>query len=555
MPKKLPIIFLIVLPVGVYFGYLWYFAVNLPNTDDLPTIFNFINVFYPFKWGQLAGLFAPFREHVVVLSKLSAYVQVILQGTLNLKTLIVLGNLFWVGVAYRLYAIFKQTKLQLVYFLPVTLILFQFQFAEISFWSMAIWANMAVLWLLVAAMNALITDSKNNFGYLKALLLAILATFTIGNGMLVLLIGLVVLLFRRASFKKTAGWFLASAIAIYWYLQCRQTVHNSYGMANDLQVILLGVFAFTGSYADVVSGSFRWLAVLVGLLIVAGSAWVGFKNYVKTVFLPTNLFKLLAMLSFILVTAAATTLLRTNFDGLDALFLGRYRHYSALAWAIFYLVLLTGFTWKKKHLNVLFFVFTTFAVAASALSYYRDWGYRYFQRQELTADAYNMRFNNRLYLHLQNPPPLEAEFWQAYRARLFEGERYEILQKPFVLKENINAGNIQIDWKINTNHSATLCNQIIDVKTNDLTYQLGNDSQAFWVLQSSKSTYLFSATAIKANPKAFILNGTYFKKGLNGEIPLCQIAKQEVYKIYLLTTNRHTGSRLYAAKGFGLHFK
>ena len=555
MPKKLLTVFFIVLPIGVYFGYLGYFSVNLPNTDDLPTVFNFINTFYPFKLDKLAALFVPFREHVVVLSKLSGYGQVLLAGTLNLKTLILLGNLFWVGVAYRLYVIFKQTKLQLVYFLPVTLILFQFQFAEISFWSMAIWSNIAVLWLLVESINALLTDNKSTFRYLSALLFAILAVFTNGNGMLVLPIGLVVLLFKKEPFKKTAGWFLASAIAVYLYWQCRQSINSGYGIANDATVILLGVFAFAGSYADVVSGSFRWLAVGLGLLIVAGSVVVGFKNYAKTIFLPFNLFKLLAILSFILATAAATTLFRTRFDGLDALFLGRYRHYSALAFAVFYLVLLTGINWQKKYLNALFFAFTAFALVASALSYYRDWGYRYFQRQELTADAYNARFNNRLYLHLQNPPPLEVEFQRAARAGLFEGERYKILQKPFALPADTTAGAIQIDWKMNTNQSATLCNRVIGVQTDDLTYQLGADFQSFWVLSNGKNAYLFPATAVKASPKAFVLNGTYFKKGLKGEIPLCQIAKQGQYRLYLLNTNTKTGQRLYSGKGFRLYFE
>ncbi|TAE40259.1 MAG: hypothetical protein EAZ70_06420 [Runella slithyformis] len=552
MQRKLLACFLVLFPIIAYFSYLFCFAVNLPNTDDLPAIFDFIGQFYPFKSEKWPALFVPFREHVVVLAKIAAYVQLLLQGTLNLKILILLGNLFWVGVAYRLYTIFRQTKLPLIYFLPVTLILFQFQFAETAFWTMALWSNVAVLWLLGESLHLLVdSNNKHKPQFRWALLLAVLAVFTNGNGVLILPMGLVILWLKKENIQKMAVWLLVSVATVYFYLQCRQNINSDYGIASNLKVILLGVFAFTGSYADVVSGSFRWLAAPVGLLIVVGSGWVGIKNYSKRTFLPAHLFKLLAFLGFILATAAATTLLRTGFNGLDALFLGRYRHYSALALAIFYLVLLGGITWQPQKAKMILVAFSAFALVASALSYYRDWGYRYFQQQELTADTYNMRFNNRLYLHRQQPQPLENYFRQVADAHIFAGEPYKILQKPVALTSPIP---IKMNWEIAKNQSLDLCNEVIEVEAEAVEYPLKNGHQSFWVLSNTKNSYLFSGTATKASPKQFILNGTYFKKGLKGEIPLCQIVKQGEYRLYLLHTNNQAGGQLYVSTDFKLRF-
>ena len=550
MQRKILVGLLVILPIIAYFNYLFYFAVNLPNTDDLPAIFDFLVWFYPFNLEKWPILFVPFREHVVVLSKLSAYLQLLLQGILNLKVLILVGNLFWVGVCYRLYTIFQQTKLPPLYFLPVTLILFQFQFAETAFWSMAIWSNMAILWLLCESLNLVIIH-KNKYQFLEALLLAVLSVFTNGNGILILLIGFLILWLKKENVQKLAIWLVVSSLAIFLYLQCRQNIQSDYGFANNVKVILLGVFAFTGSYADVVSGSFRWLAAPVGLLVVVGSGWIAVKNYSKIHFLPPHLFKLVAFLTFILATAAATTLFRTGFDGLDALFLGRYRHYSALALAIFYLVVVGGINWQHKQLKMLLVAFSSFALIASALSYYRDWGYRYFQRQELTADTYNMRFNNRLYIHRKHPEPLEKYFQQVTKAGLFDGESYQTLQKPLVISTN---DSIRIDWKTTKNQSSELCNEVVEVEAEDLEYPLKNGHQAFWVLSNTEDTYLFSVTAVKSSPKQFVLNGTYFKKGLKGSIPLCQIVRQGTYRLYLLQTDLQTQKQILLVSGFKLAF-
>ena len=195
--------------------------------------------------------------------------------------------------------------------------------------------------------------------------------------------------------------------------------------------------------------------------------------------------------------------------------------------------------------------FSAFALIASTLSYYRDWGYRYFLQQELTADTYNMRFNNRLYLHRQNPEPLENYFRQVSAAHLFAGEPYKILQKPV---ETTPSFPMKMNWKIERNQSTELCQEVIEVEIEDFTYPLKDGHQSFWVLSNTKNTYLFSTMALKASPKQFVLNGTYFKKGLKGTIPLCQIVKQGEYRLYLLRTNNQVSNLLYVDPDFKLRF-
>ena len=113
---------------------------------------------------------------------------------------------------------------------------------------------------------------------------------------------------------------------------------------------------------------------------------------------------------------------------------------------------------------------------------------------------------------------------------------------------------MKMNWKIERNQSTELCQEVIEVEIEDFTYPLKDGHQSFWVLSSTKNTYLFSTMALKASPKQFVLNGTYFKKGLKGTIPLCQIVKQGEYRLYLLRTNNQVSNLLYVDPTFKLRF-
>jgi hypothetical protein len=553
MPKRLISAIASAIPVLGYFIYLFRFSIPFPNEDDLPVIFAFVNQAFPLDEQALRLFFTPFREHVILPAKLVAYVQVLLNGCVNLRTMVLLGNLCWVRVAWLLFLTVRDAKVSPLYFLPVPFILFQVQFAETSLWPMAVLSNMVVIWLAFESIHLLINaqGKVKRWQFVFAFLCAVAATFSNGNGLLSILIGLGILIVQRAGNARIFTWAVAGGLMLGGYAWAKSLglPDNAYGIQSHPVRWFLGVCLFVGSYGDVISGSFKWVAAGLGTMLLGTLFFVNVKAVLQTRYWSSSTFTLTTYALFALLTAAAVALLRTEPVGVDAALLGRYRHYSALLVAIGYLLVCIYLQNKKVLVHRFFLLFLGIGIGVGALSYYRDWGYRYMEYQKFWADTYNMQHNNVLYLNwkAQNGLP------EIYLSSL--AKNVLCLNNPPLLNvAKLKTDSLQplitttLEWKTVTGDSAR-CGRVATIKTDTLRFQLKEGEAWLWMLKSAQQAYFVSATALKTNPVELLTKQQYFKPGFSGEIPACFLT-QGTYQLYLVNARKGKPTQVFRTDKF-----
>ena len=546
MLKKAAIFAVSSLPVLFYFWYLWRFSTPFPNEDDIPAILAFINRAFPFTGETWRLMFVPFREHVILPAKIIAYFQVLFTGNMNLKAMILLGNLFWVRVLWLLYTLTKEARIPSFLFLPVPFVLFQVQFSETALWPMALWSNLIVVWLAVEALNLLISARKEFWRCGLAFLLAFAATFSNGNGLLVLIIGFGVLLIQRAEKRRIFLWLLLSTISIAGYIWAKSLgiPDHQYGIQTNPVKWLLGCMIFIGNYGDFVSGSLRNLAVFLGFVLTAVLLLINFLQIRKANYFTSLYFKLSAFFLFILMTGAAVALLRTEPVGLEAMYLGRYRHYSALAVSIVYITGLC-YLYPRRQAKWLFYFALPMSILVVMLSYYKDWGYRYMDNQRFFTDAYNMKYNNTLYVEKKDQMAFPEIFRETLDKKLLNTSDTQLVEKPNDwLTPPADALVISTTFQTNTYTDTTGCSTVYIVESEQPTFQLGEEEMWIWMLKSEKHIYLYPSTSIKTKPSQLIRNFAYFKPGFVGEIAACRLPKG-IYNLFLVNISKKNPVRFY----------
>lgn len=533
-------------PVLFFFWYLWRFSTPFPNEDDIPAILAFINRAFPLTDESWRLLFVPFREHVILPAKIIAYFQVLFTGSMNLKAMILLGNLFWVRILWLLYTLTKEATIPSLLFLPIPFILFQVQFSETALWPMALWSNLIVVWLAIESLNLLISTRKEFWRFGLAFLLALSATFSNGNGLLVLIIGFGVLLFQRAEKRRILGWLLVSAVSIAGYLWAKSLgiPDHQYGIQTNPIKWFLGCMIFIGNYGDFVSGSLRNLALVLGFVLTAVLLSVNFLQLRKAGYFTSLYFKLFAFFLFILTTAAAVALLRTEPVGLEAMYLGRYRHYSALAVSIVYITCLY-YLYPKRHAKWLFYFTLPLSILVGILSYYKDWGYRYMDNQRFFTDAYNMKYNNTLYVEKKNQLAFPEIFRETLDKNLLNTGGTQLVERPNDwLTPPADAVVISTTFQATTSTDTTGCSTVYSVESEKPIFQLGEEDMWIWMLKNDEHIYLYPSTSIKTKPSQLIRNFAYFKPGFVGEIEVCRLPKG-VYSLFLVNISKKNPIHFY----------
>jgi hypothetical protein len=546
MLKKAAIFAVSSLPVLFYFWYLWRFSTPFPNEDDIPAILAFINRAFPFTDDTWRFLLVPFREHVILPAKIIAYFQVLFTGSMNLKAMILLGNLFWVRILWLLYALTKEAKLSSFYFLPVPFILFQVQFSETALWPMALWSNLIVVWLAIESLNLLITSRKEGWRFGLAFSLAFAATFSNGNGLLVLIIGFGVLLLQRAEKTRLLLWLSLSVISIagYGWAKSLGIPDHTYGIQTNPLKWLLGCMIFMGNYGDFVSGSLRNLALFLGFVLTILLITVNFLQIKKADYFTSIYFKLASFFLFILMTGAAVALLRTEPVGLEAMYLGRYRHYSALAVSIVYV---TGvcYLYPQYQDKWLFYCTLPLSILVGILSYYKDWGYRYMDNQRFFTDAYNMKYNNTLYVEKKNQMAFPEIFRETLDKNLLNTGVTNLVENPTDwLTPPPNTPLISTKLEIEKLTDTTRCLKVYIVESEQPTFQLGEEEMWVWMLKNDAHIYLYPSTSIKTKPSQLVHNFTYFKPGFVGDIATCRLPKG-IYRLFLVNISKENKVRFY----------
>lgn len=314
-------IVLLLIPVLWYYDIVWKNAFNYPFEDDFDSLLKFINVYTDSKtdlWKKLQLIFAQHNEHRIVFDRLIFLLQYYIEGKVNIRTIILIGNcalLFLLIILFSSSLRSTSLPLRILYFIPVGYILFTLHFWELTVWGMASLQNLYVLVFIFTSLFLLHYPSSQKLYFGTACFMAILATFTSGNGLFTFPVGALVLWFL-AKRHQLVIWFILFILTAGLYF-------FNFSRAEDLPSVydsLVGntsraidyFFTLTGSiFSSSTDASNRSGKVMFGI-------YLGLLTYLLLSRRIKDYSQLLSYITFLYITALLLTATRSGFGVIQA---------------------------------------------------------------------------------------------------------------------------------------------------------------------------------------------------------------------------------------------
>ena len=248
----------VALPVAFFYSILLGQASEIPIYDDYRLLLGFVNVMVGLQtFSAKASYFlgAQHNEYKLFFAHGVVWLQFAALGHVNMRLLCAIGNGFGLLLGMLLWKMFlpnhKNIASRLVYFIPVSWLLFQFQFIETLNWATGSLQNLPVLFFSLGAIYLLVRGMRREF--IAALAFLIMAIASNGNGLLVIPIGILILALNR-RYGRIVPWLVVSAgcLAAYAYkynvMSSQSPVHPSiFSTLTGLRPLF--VLAFIGNAA------------------------------------------------------------------------------------------------------------------------------------------------------------------------------------------------------------------------------------------------------------------------------------------------------------------
>ena len=357
--KKALITALALFPAAFLAFVIGQYAVDLPWFDDFEAFPQLIREEAQTSkfWEQLQLVLRPQNEHRAVFSKLLTVLYYEATGRLDFVFLYWAGFVFTLATCYLFFRAFQDNHLPLLYFLPVSFLLFQVQYHLTFLWAVCGLQHQPVVFFVCLTMYLL---AKQRFGW--AILAGFCANFAMSNGIFVWVGGAAILLYQR-QFRWLGFWIVAATTGIWLYFSGMSAQGNENSFAYFKQhpdETFFGFFAFLGGLFDFIpERSIRFRTALpIGagiLLVVAAVLWLWkitknwFAESPKT---SSNVLLLFALgvMGFLFSNAAVIALLRPRF-GFFVMVVSNYKIYPALFMAVVYAAWLSvGYVTQKERI-------------------------------------------------------------------------------------------------------------------------------------------------------------------------------------------------------------
>jgi len=352
----------ILLPPVILVCIILSFSVNVPWFDDFEPFPDFLNNWLKAKGASdhLGLIFKANNEHRMVFGKLATLLIYWGFSTLNFTYLHLVGFAFTLGTFGLFYKICKENGFTNKEFVPVSWLLFQWQYQLVFLWAICSLQHQPVVFFLCLSMY-LLANMQSTWTFVWAIFFGFCANFSMSNGLFVWIAGAVVLVYQRA-FLKLPIWLAFSVIAIMAYFHGLTTMGNEQSFAylqNHPDETFFGFFTFLGGLFDLFPDrpiDFRVKLPIVGgmLMTILGLFWLwkigrrwilgfktkaGIKNHVSPKYKGTLPAFLLGVLGFLISNAAVIALLRPRF-GFLVMLVSNYKLYPALYMMVIYSAIL-----------------------------------------------------------------------------------------------------------------------------------------------------------------------------------------------------------------------
>ena len=138
----------ILLPPAIYLYLIYSYSLNLPFADDFAQLDETIRLVQSTNFAEkFSIIFAPHNEHRVVFNRLAFTLSYVLFDEIDFRILAITGNIALLALLFLFFKILKTAHTNLLYFIPVSILLFQLQFWKNMTWAASALQNQYVLFL------------------------------------------------------------------------------------------------------------------------------------------------------------------------------------------------------------------------------------------------------------------------------------------------------------------------------------------------------------------------------------------------------------------------
>ncbi|AEI48734.1 hypothetical protein [Runella slithyformis] len=498
--------------LGIYFGYVWTYSLNIPYNDDFTALLGYVVRFKdaPFS-EQLKSLLLPHNEHIICATRIVGLVQYTLLGKLNFQWLILSGNLLLVVELSILYGLCKRLAVHSgFYFFLVSIVFINPQYSATTFWAMAVWSNILVLVVGTFTILSLVYE----FPLWLSVVLASLSMFSIGSGIMLWPVGFTILWLQGNTRVKLIKWIFCGVafVLMYFSILASHPTPDTFIVGN-LALFPINILAFIGSFGALAGGILgQAMAVLLGFLLLGLTLKIGL-DYRKA---PNReLLVLISLVLFVFLTACSIAIFRSE-KGLDIVVGSRYKQYSSLLMAlglimVFQLKNITNQYSAAKAIIGGVLVIVTF------LSYLRDIGYRLSTRWITTAAYYNT-LHNHTDLYSEGPTSeVVKAATKGHQTGVF------ILPKEYDLSQKIlTATQISVNLRSKITYESPekfyeKAGRYLSVSEPRLAIPLHSTEGIYLVLNYANRYYIVSTSSRRNSLKKMWHDKSYFQQGIEAE--------------------------------------
>lgn len=341
---------LCLVPILLYYYLIDRFIVNIPFGDEFSAALQWIQSYVGLDSfdQRFFHLFRQANEHRIFSYHLAVLTDFSLFGEINFQRLLWAGNFLMVVLLVLVCRASKVERSNPWYVLPFVLLLFVPQH-EISDWGIVAFGAILQYSLILGSLLSL--NKAGIPSFILSVFLALVATFSFGNGMFVFFSGFLILLFKqKKETKYFVIWFFAmlSGISLYFI----NYKFSGYGYNLDFVKhpvdTLLYFFTFFGTiFNSLLFGQVKLIA-LFGFFVLAMLLYLGVFHWKQFRKHPVPL----AVILFILLSVAAAAVSRVKF-GIGGATAPRYILLQALFLCMIYIMVIELFNGRNKSLLTL----------------------------------------------------------------------------------------------------------------------------------------------------------------------------------------------------------
>lgn len=376
--KIVILIVLAFLPICVFYSTLFSFTVNVPYWDDYDALLNFTSKFHESSLhDKITLIFSQHNEHRIVLSRVVTLVSSYLTGKINFKFLTLLGDLSLFGLLILFICSSFVLRKKLLFGVLLILLLF-----HPMYWGDICFATPSlthVLALFLACASLYLLKSASIGYYILSLLLAVLVTFTDGNGMFVFFAALPMLLYQK-RYRATIIWVCVGigCILFYFHGYVKPAYHPSISDALFIHPAETMAYFFCLLGGSFTNFGFNQVALYGMPLFVGIAIGAYFLFLIKIKYYKQNIV-ISTFLLFLILTSCVIAFSRSGFG----VFPSRYKILSVVILVLCCLSIIE--ITPDKKMQFIFPALLSCAVLFSLFSYRNNINYVILQKKYLLS--------------------------------------------------------------------------------------------------------------------------------------------------------------------------